>query len=264
MAMKQPLQEILASLAARQREMEKANAEMKAVHSEMEARTGICQENSDTEAKVRHGRMEAAMHSMRSDTERSVQKQMEDVLSVLDHKTQSLQMDLTEKFKSTQVKLETIELSLGVETNNLRLDLSNLQAETISNRHANFERIEAVRREFHTRLEEAKEMAGHANGKGSGTCAATAPNFDGTASWSVFRHQFETIAEHNGWKPKEKSTYLITALEARATDVLHGIPKGASYDEILQALEDCFGKEPFAALYRSQLKVRTQKAGESL
>jgi hypothetical protein len=40
-----------------------------------------------------------------------------------------------------QAKLETIELSLGVETNDLRLDLSNMQAETISNWQATFERI---------------------------------------------------------------------------------------------------------------------------
>jgi hypothetical protein len=57
---------------------------------------------------------------------------------------------------------------------------------------------------------------------------------------------------------------LITALECRAADVLHGIPKGATYEEILQALEDCFGEDLFGAAYRSQLKVRMQKAGESL
>jgi hypothetical protein len=64
--------------------------------------------------------------------------------------------------------------------------------------------------------------------------------------------------------PKEKSLYLITALEGRATDELHGISKGATYEEILQALEDGFREELFAAPYRSQLKVRMQKAGESL
>jgi hypothetical protein len=36
---------------------------------------------------------------------------------------------------------------------------------------------------------------------------------------------------------------------------LHGIPKDATYEEILHALEDCFGEELFAA---------AQKAGESL
>jgi hypothetical protein len=57
---------------------------------------------------------------------------VEDVLSVVDQKTRSLQLDITEKFESTLVKLDTIELSLGVETNNLRLDLSNMQAETVA------------------------------------------------------------------------------------------------------------------------------------
>jgi hypothetical protein len=63
---------------------------------------------------------------------------------------------------------------------------------------------------------------------------------------------------------QEKSTYLITSLQARATDVLHGIPKSATYEETLQALEERFGDQHFAAAFRSQLKTRTQKAGESL
>jgi hypothetical protein len=46
------------------------------------------------------------MRPMRSGVERSMQKQVEDVLSVVDHRTQSLQMDLTEKIESTQVKLD--------------------------------------------------------------------------------------------------------------------------------------------------------------
>jgi hypothetical protein len=139
-----------------------------------------------------------------------------------------------------------------------------MQAETISNRQATSESFEAVRREFHSLLEEAKEMAGNTLGMGNGTCAVTPPKFDGTISRFVFQHQFETVAEHNGWTPKENSTYLITALEGRATDALHGIPKGATYEEILQALEACFGEEPIASAYRSQLKVRKHKAGESL
>jgi hypothetical protein len=62
------------------------------------------------------------------------------------------------------VKLDTIELALCVETNILRLDLLTVLAETVANRQSNFERIEAVRRDFYTRLEEAKEIAGHARG----------------------------------------------------------------------------------------------------
>jgi hypothetical protein len=43
-------------------------------------------------------------------------------------------MDMTEKIEFTQVKLDTIELALEEETNNLRSHLSNMQAETISDR----------------------------------------------------------------------------------------------------------------------------------
>jgi hypothetical protein len=46
--------------------------------------------------------------------------------------------------------------------------------------------------------------------------------------------------------------------------MLRWISEGATYEKILQALEDCIGEELFAAAYRSQNKVRTQKAEESL
>jgi hypothetical protein len=52
---------------------------------------------------------------------------------------------------------------------------------------------------------------------------------------------------------QEKSTYLITSLQGRATDVLHGILKSATYEETLQALDERFGDQHFAAAFRSQL-----------
>jgi hypothetical protein len=53
-------------------------------------------------------------------------------------------------------------------------------------------------------------------------------------------------------------------LQGRAADVLHGIPTSDTYKETLQALEDRFGDQHFAAAYCSQLTARTQKPGESL
>jgi hypothetical protein len=52
-------------------------------------------------------------------------------------------------------------------------------------------------------------------------------------------------------------------LQGWATDVLHGILKGATYDETLQALEDYFGHQRFAPTYHCQFKTRTQRAMES-
>jgi hypothetical protein len=47
---------------------------------------------------------------------------------------------------------------------------------------------------------------------------------------------------------------LITTVQSRATDLLHGGPKGATYKESLEALEDRFGDQHLAAANRSQLK----------
>jgi hypothetical protein len=47
-------------------------------------------------------------------------------------------------------------------------------------------------------------------------------------------------------------------------DALHGFPKGAIYDGFIETLEDRFGDQRLAAVYRSQLKTRTQGVGELL
>lgn len=92
---------------------------------------------------------------------------------------------------------------------------------------------------------------------------AKPPKFDGTAAWRAFRRQFESLSEHNVWTRQEKFTYRITRFQGRATDVLHAIAKGETYEERLQALEDRLGEQNFAAGYRNQLKVRMQTFGES-
>jgi hypothetical protein len=83
-------------------------------------------------------------------------------------------------------------------------------------------KLEATRREFQTQLKEPEAGAERGIATGTGVGEVKEPKFDGTTSWAVFRRQFETIAEHNYWTIQEKSTYLITALDGRATDVSHG------------------------------------------
>lgn len=57
----------------------------------------------------------------------------------------------------------------------------------------------------------------------------------------MFQRQFETVQEHSRWTPRERATYFIAALQCRAFNVLRGVPKGATHEEILEAMEDCFG-----------------------
>jgi hypothetical protein len=80
----------------------------------------------------------------------------------------------------------------------------------------------------------------------------------------VFQRQFERVAEYNCWLRLEKSTYLIIVLQGCANNVLHGVPKGATYEEIPKALEDRFWDRHLDAAYRSQLKLRAQGVRESL
>jgi hypothetical protein len=109
-------------------------------------------------------------------------------------------------------------------------------------------KMEATRRELQSQLGDVAARAEW--GRGTEACASIAqpPKFNGTTSWAVFRHQFETVAEHNSWTRQEKSTYLITVLQGRATDMLRGNLKGATYEV---ALEVRFGNQHFAATYRS-------------
>jgi hypothetical protein len=79
----------------------------------------------------------------------------------------------------------------------------------------------------------------------------------------VFRRQFKTVAEHNCWTRLKKSTYVITALQGHATDVLHGVPNKATYEETFEAPEDGFGEQQLSAAYRTQLKSRTKGEAES-
>jgi hypothetical protein len=80
---------------------------------------------------------------------------------------------------------------------------------------------------------------------------AQPPTFKGNTSWSMFQRRFETVVEHNQW------LHWVA-------DVLPSIPTNTTYEDILQALEDRFSDQHFAAAYRCQLTMTTQKAGESL
>jgi hypothetical protein len=46
--------------------------------------------------------------------------------------------------------------------------------------------------------------------------------------------------------------------------MLHGVPKGVTYEQTLKALEDLFRDQHLAAAYCSQVKMRTQRIGESV
>jgi hypothetical protein len=72
------------------------------------------------------------------------------------------------------------------------------------------------------------------------------------------------VAGHYCSTPCEKSTYLITTLNVLAGHILHGVPTEATYEEIIEALENRYGDHHQEIAFHSQMKRITQHVGELL
>ncbi|GFS80168.1 CCHC-type domain-containing protein [Nephila pilipes] len=90
--------------------------------------------------------------------------------------------------------------------------------------------------------------------------------FDGQTSWSVFKTQFDVVSSSNGWTGRMKASQLVASLQGSVAEVLQGIPAGNLMDltTIERALESRFGDSHLTQFYRTELKTRWQKPGESL
>ncbi|GFU37012.1 CCHC-type domain-containing protein [Nephila pilipes] len=78
--------------------------------------------------------------------------------------------------------------------------------------------------------------------------------------------QFDVVSSSNGWTGRVKASQLVASLRGSATEVLQGIPAGNLTDltTIERALESRFGDSHLTQFYRTELKTRRQKPGESL
>ncbi|GBM22110.1 hypothetical protein AVEN_266472-1 [Araneus ventricosus] len=90
--------------------------------------------------------------------------------------------------------------------------------------------------------------------------------FDGQTSWTVFKTQFDVVSSTNGWTDFVKASQLVASLRGSAAEVLQGIPADKLTDltTIEKALESRFGDSHPTQFYRTELKTRRQKPGESL
>ncbi|GBM55007.1 hypothetical protein AVEN_238937-1 [Araneus ventricosus] len=90
--------------------------------------------------------------------------------------------------------------------------------------------------------------------------------FDGQTSRTVFKTQFDVVSSANGWNNFVKASQLVAALRVSAAEVLQGIPSDKLTDltTIENALEAQFADSHLTQFYRTELKTRRQKPGESL
>ncbi|GBM10809.1 hypothetical protein AVEN_271556-1 [Araneus ventricosus] len=90
--------------------------------------------------------------------------------------------------------------------------------------------------------------------------------FDGQTSWTVFKTPFNVVSSANGWNNRVNASQLVASLRGSAAEVLQGIPSDKLTDlmTIENALEARFGDSHLTQFYRTELKTRRQKPGESL
>ncbi|GBN53998.1 hypothetical protein AVEN_141115-1 [Araneus ventricosus] len=90
--------------------------------------------------------------------------------------------------------------------------------------------------------------------------------FDGQTPLTVFKTQFDVVSSTNGWTGPVKASQLVASLRGSAAEVLQGIPfdKLTNLTTIEKALEARFVDSHITQFYRTELKTRRQKTGESL
>ncbi|KAF8786015.1 hypothetical protein HNY73_011494 [Argiope bruennichi] len=90
--------------------------------------------------------------------------------------------------------------------------------------------------------------------------------FEGQTSWTAFKTQFDVVSSTNGWTDVVKASQLVASLRGSAAEVLQRIPSEKLTDLMTteKALESRFGDSHQTQFYRTELKTRRQKAGESL
>lgn len=81
-----------------------------------------------------------------------------------------------------------------------------------------------------------------------------------------FKVHFEYCTGLNQWNEKQKCLFLAVSLRGAAQQVLSNLiaEKKANYNELVSALEKRFAPPNIEELYKSELRIRQRKPGESL
>ena len=92
------------------------------------------------------------------------------------------------------------------------------------------------------------------------------PSFDGRGSVRTFLAKFENCALHNRWAEGEQLHYFTNCLEDPTAQILWDLRSGGSctFHDLRRTLEVVYGSVGQAEVYRSQLKIRRRRKGESL
>lgn len=90
--------------------------------------------------------------------------------------------------------------------------------------------------------------------------------YDGTSSWREYHSHFERVCRLNGWWQALRLDYLWVNLEGAALSYVESLPasRTADYVTLCRSMEERFGESQLAEVFRSELRGRKRRKGESL
>jgi hypothetical protein len=178
------LAELLKVQIAGQARMEANQAESKAERKadkeeSMAKMERLLSDNREMKATIRSGQEEtrAAINSIQSELEEKINTQ-----------TQGLREELDEARQHLQVAMTSIDTWTGTLQDDITSAKKDLQT-----------KLDVRAQELEDRIAEVEARAELGVGGRTGNDAGRAkpPKFDGSTSWSMFRRQFETVADRN-------------------------------------------------------------------
>ena len=93
-----------------------------------------------------------------------------------------------------------------------------------------------------------------------------AREFNGDGSWRNYRSHFDRVADLNHWGREMKLQFLWVHLCGVALSYVEELPdeKKQTYEDVCHAMDQRFGAERMATIFKAELKHKVRKAGESL
>ncbi|GBN14660.1 hypothetical protein AVEN_236484-1 [Araneus ventricosus] len=245
---------MMAEMKAGQEEMRVAQAgleqKMEAGQEEMRvAQAGLEQKMEAGQEEMRSGqeRMEKGQEEMKGlidEVKSEVQRKIDEVEEKVQMKIEDVKSEVKGKFEEVehkvQGKIEEVEHKVQGKIGDIERRLSELEIRPFS--------FSASPEFMHSRP------------------TIKSLTFDGQTSWTVFKTQFDVVSSTNGWTDFVKASQLVASLRGSAAEVLQGIPADKLTDLTIieKALESRFGDSHLTQFYRTELKTRRQKPGESL
>ena len=90
--------------------------------------------------------------------------------------------------------------------------------------------------------------------------------YDGKTAWREYHSHFQRVSRVNGWAEHQRLDYLWIHLTGEALSYVETLTpeQTTSYGRLCQVLEGRFGDTQQAEVYKSELRGRRRKSGESL